>query len=46
MLEGGFDDNGNFVYLPISNTKQMTELFRRKIIRYFQENNLVNQDFA
>jgi hypothetical protein len=24
----------------------MTELFRRKVIRYFEENKLINQDFA
>ena len=46
LLEGGFDDNGNFVYLPISSTKQMAELFRRKVIWYFEENKLINPDFA
>ena len=33
LLEGGFDEDGKFVYLPISSTKQMTELFRRKVYR-------------
>ena len=46
MLEGGFDDEGNFVYLPISSTKGMTELFRRKVIKYYEENKLINSDFA
>ena len=30
LLEGGFDERGNFIFLPISNTKQMTELFRKR----------------
>ena len=46
LIEGGFDDEGNFVYLPISSTKQMAELFRRKVIKYFEENKLINTDFA
>ena len=46
MIEGGFDDEGNFVYLSISSTKQMTELFRRKVIKYFEENKLINTGFA
>jgi len=33
ILEGGFDEDGNFVYLPVSDTKNMTELFRRLVIR-------------
>ena len=37
---------GNFVYLPISSTKQMAELFRRKVIWYFEKNKLLNTDFA
>ncbi|MBN2442240.1 MAG: transposase [Spirochaetales bacterium] len=46
LLEGGFDDTGNFIYLPISSTKQMAELFRRKMIWYFEKNKLLNTDFA
>ena len=46
LIEGGFDDEGNFVYLPVSNTKQMTELFRLKVIKYFEDNKLINSDFA
>ena len=46
LIEGGFDNEGNFVYLPISSTKQMTELFRRKVIKYFEENKLINVDFS
>ena len=46
LLEGGFDDDGNFVYLPVSNTKGMTELFRRTCIKHFEDNKLINKDFA
>ena len=41
LLEGGFDDAGNFIYLPIASTKDMTELFRRKVIKYFEANKLI-----
>ena len=46
LIEGGFDKDGNFVYLPVSNTRQMTELFRRKVIKYFEENKLINTSLA
>jgi hypothetical protein len=46
LIEGGFDEEGGFVYLPISNTSNMTELFRRKVIKYFEDNKLINSDFA
>ena len=46
LLEGGFDEDGNFVYLPISDTKQMTELFRRLVIKHFVDKKLINKDFA
>ena len=37
---------GKFVYLPISNTLHMTELFRRLVIKHFQDNKLINDEFA
>jgi len=46
VLEGGFSEQGNFVYLPISSIKQMTELFRRLVIKYFVDKKLINDDFA
>ncbi|MBW8003971.1 MAG: transposase [Planctomycetes bacterium] len=46
ILEGGFDEKGTFIYLPISDTNKMTELFRRLVIKYFQEKNLINERFA
>jgi len=36
----------NFVYLPISNTGKMTELFRRLVIKHFVDKKLINRDFA
>ena len=46
LLEGGFDEEGNFVYLPIANTDKMTELFRRLVIKLFVDKKLLNKDFA
>jgi len=46
ILEGGFDKEGTFVYTPISDTNKMTELFRRLIIKHFQEQELINERFA
>ena len=46
LLEGGFDEDGNFAYLPVSSTKEMTELFRRTCIKHFEDNKLINKDFA
>ena len=46
LLEGGFDEKGDFIFLPISDTKQMTGLFRRKVIKLFEDKKLINQDFA
>jgi len=46
LLEGGFNEGGRFVYIPISNTRKMTELFRRLVIKYFTDKKLLNDDFA
>ena len=40
ILEGCFDEDGNFVYLPVSDTKNMTELFRRLVIKFSRTGNL------
>ena len=45
ILEGGFDEEGNFVFLQISCIKQITELYRRKVIKLFEELKLINQNF-
>ena len=46
FLEGGFDQNGNFVYIPFSNLSAMTECFRRRVIKLFIEKKLINQHVA
>ena len=46
VLEGGFDNEGNFVYIPFSDLKKMTEYFRRKVINLFLKNDMINEDFA
>jgi len=35
LLEGGFDTEGSFVYLPFSGLEKMTEYFRRTVVRFF-----------
>ena len=46
VLEGGFDSEGTFYYLPYRNLEQMTEYFRRKLIGLFLEKELINEEFA
>jgi len=35
VLEGGFDENGRFVHIPLGNLNRMSEYFRRVIIKFF-----------
>jgi hypothetical protein len=37
LLEGGFDEDGTFVYLPFSGLEKMTEYFRRTVLGFFTE---------
>ncbi len=46
ILEGGFDDEGNFVSIALAGLHKMTKYFRRKVIWLFVEKELINQDFA
>ncbi len=46
VLEGGFDEEGNFVYIPFSSLQKMTEYFRRKVINLFLKDEMINEDFA
>ena len=46
VLEGGFDEEGNFVYIPFSSLQKMTEYFRRRVIGLFLKNNMINEGFA
>lgn len=46
LLEGGFDEEGTFVYLPFSGLEKMTEYFRRTVLRFFTEKKLLTEQFA
>ncbi|WP_319560361.1 transposase [Marispirochaeta sp.] len=46
VLEGGFDADGTFVYLPFSGLEKMTEYFRRSVVRFFTEKKLLTEQFA
>ena len=45
-LEGAFDQTGRFVDLLIADTQRMTELFRRPVIKYFQEKKFITELFV
>ena len=44
--EGGFDENGNFIHIPFGNLQKMTECFRRRVVKFFPDSKLINQDMA
>jgi hypothetical protein len=46
VLEGGFDEEGRFIHVPLSGLKQMTEVFRRRLIWLLVEKKLLAEDFA
>ena len=46
LLEGGFDEEETFVYLPFSGLEKMTEYFRRTVLRFFTDKKLLNEHFA
>ncbi|RKX83545.1 MAG: hypothetical protein DRP70_14635 [Spirochaetes bacterium] len=46
VLEGGFDSEGTFSYLPFWGLEKMTKLFRRCIFKLFLEKKLINKSFA
>ncbi len=46
ILEGGFDTDGNFVFIPIHSLDNMTECFRRRVIRFFLDKELITKSFA
>lgn len=46
VLEGGFDEEGTFFYIPFSGLQSMTELFRRRVIKLLVQRELLNDDFA
>jgi hypothetical protein len=46
VLEGGFDENGRFVHIPLGNLKRMSEYFRRVIIKFFLKKQLISAKIA
>jgi hypothetical protein len=46
ILEGGFDAEDQFVFLPIHDTQKLTEYFRRRVIALFLRKNLITESFS
>lgn len=46
VLEGGFDEEGVFVSIPLSGLQQMTEVFRRRVIWLLVRKELLSGEFA
>ena len=46
VLEGGFDNEGTFFYIPFSGLQAMVEVFRRRVIKLLVARELLNEDFA
>ncbi|MBA7470751.1 hypothetical protein ES707_06038 [subsurface metagenome] len=46
VLEGGFDKDGNFIHIPFGNLQEMTECFRRRVVKFFLDSELISQDMA
>jgi len=46
VVEGGFDEAGRFVHIPLGNLKRMSEYFRRVIIKFFLKKKLINANLA
>ena len=46
VLEGGFDDEGTFFYIPFSGLDAMVEVFRRRVIWLLVEKELLAEEFA
>jgi hypothetical protein len=46
VLEGGFDEAGRFVHIPLGNLNRMSEYFRRVIIKFFLKKELISAKLA
>ncbi len=46
VLEGGFDETGKFVHIPLGNLHRMSEYFRRMIIKFFLKKKLISATLA
>ena len=45
-LEGGFDNEGTFFYIPFASLQSMGEVFRCRVIKLLVEREILNPDFA
>jgi len=46
VLEGGFDDEGTFFFIPFSGLQSMVEALRRRVIKLLVDHELLNENFA
>ncbi len=46
ILEKGFDEDGNFIHVPISDLENMKECFRQLVIKYFVDAKLLSPELA
>ena len=46
VLEGGFDEQGTFVYIPLGHLQAMTELLRRRVVALLVDQKLLDRRFA
>jgi hypothetical protein len=46
VLEGGFDESGKFVHIPLGDIQRMSEYFRRVVIKFFLKKELINAHLA
>jgi len=46
VLEGGFDDEGTFYYIPFNGLDSMIEVFRRRVIGMLMDRGLLKADLA
>jgi hypothetical protein len=46
VLEGGFDERGKFVHIPLGDIQRMSEYFRRSIIKLFLKRELISARIA
>lgn len=46
FLEGGFDNTGDFIFIPIHDTGKLCENFRQMVIKYFLSKGLITKYFA
>jgi len=46
VLEGGIDETGSFHHIPLQDTSNLTEVFRRRVIQLFVKKGLLDRGFA